>query len=65
MQKILMRTRATVVAAVLMISAAAASAVQVSPCQQLIDDLITTTEMAQVTGKKADQRSHSQSEKEA
>jgi hypothetical protein len=52
--KIWMRTRAAVVAAVLMISAGAASAVQALACQQLIDDLITTTETAQVTGKKAD-----------
>ena len=54
MQKILMRTRTAVAAAALILSAGAASAVQVSGCEQLIMDLIGTTQTVQLTGKKAD-----------
>jgi len=54
MTKILMRTRTAVAAAALVLSAGAASAAQVSGCEQLITGLIGTTQTVQLTGKKAD-----------
>ena len=51
--KILMCTRAAVVAAALMLGAGTASALEGSGCQQLIDDLIATSQTVQITGKKA------------
>jgi hypothetical protein len=54
MNTILMRTRAAVAAAVLILSAGAASAVQVSGCEQLITDLIGTAQTVQITGKKSE-----------
>ena len=46
-------TCVAVFAAAVMLSAGAASAVQVSGCQQLINDLITTTQTVELSGKKA------------
>jgi len=54
MLKILIRTRTAVAATALILSAGAASAVQVSDCEQLITDLIGTTQTVQLTGKKAE-----------
>ena len=51
--KISMRTCVAVAVAALMLSAGAASAVQGSSCQQLITDLIGTTQTVQITGKQA------------
>jgi uncharacterized cupredoxin-like copper-binding protein len=50
---ILMRTRAVVALVALMFSVGAASAAQGSLCQQLITDLIDTTQTVQLTGRKA------------
>jgi len=53
MNKMLMRTRAAVAAAALVLSAGVASAVHVSSCEQLITDLIGTAQTVQLSGKKA------------
>ena len=54
MNTIFMRTCAAVAAAALILSAGAASAVQVTGCEQLITNLIGITRTVQITGKKAE-----------
>lgn len=49
--KISMRTCVAVAVAAIMLSAGAVSAVQESSCQQLITDLIGTTQTVQISGK--------------